>query len=53
MIEGFDYDEIIKIGFLNEDVDKNLERYKENFDIVIINDSNMGYINELLNKIIG
>lgn len=52
MIKGFDYDEIIRIGFLNENVEGNLEKYKESFDIVIINDSDMNYVNELLNEII-
>lgn len=47
MIEGFDYSNLLKVGFLNYDVDKNLERYKENFDVVITNDD-MNFINELL-----
>ncbi len=51
MIEGFDYNEIIKIGFLNYEKE-NLEKYKENFDIVILNDSDMGFVNDLLKKII-
>lgn len=52
MITGFDYDNIIKIGFLNEEVDKNLEKYKENFDVVITNDSSAEFVNSLLKELI-
>jgi len=52
MIEGFDYDNLIKIGFLNENVEANLEYYKDNYDIIILNDSSLGYINRLLKEII-
>jgi len=52
MIEGFPYKDIIKIGFLNENVEENLEEFKKNFDIIILNDSDMDYVNELLKKII-
>ena len=52
MIEGFDYDSLIKIGFLNENVEENLENYKRNFDIVLTGDSNMDYVNKFLNEIL-
>lgn len=52
MIKGFKYDKLIKVGFLNEDVEKNLEKYKEVYDIVILNDGSMGYINKLLKEIV-
>ena len=45
MIEGFEYDEIIKIGFLNEKVEENRDEYLKNFDIVIANDSDMSHVN--------
>lgn len=48
MVEGFNYDHLIKIGFLNENIEESLEDYKKNFDIVILNDSSMDYVNELL-----
>jgi len=51
MIEGFDYDNLIKIGFLNDNINENLEDFKKNFDIVILNDSDMNYINKLLKEI--
>ncbi len=51
MIEGFDYDNLIKIGFLNENIEENIEHYKQNYDVVILNDSTMDYINELLKEL--
>lgn len=52
MITGFDYDQLIKIGFYNQPTDENLDKYRETFDIVITGDGNMNYVNELLQKII-
>jgi len=51
MVEGFDYDNIIKIGFLNSKVKENLESYKKAFDVVILNDSSMDYVNKLLKEL--
>ncbi|MDD5731386.1 MAG: haloacid dehalogenase-like hydrolase [Patescibacteria group bacterium] len=53
MVEGFDYDNLISIGFLNKNVKENLENYKKSFDVVITNDGNMEYVNELMKKILG
>jgi len=52
MISGFPYKNLIKIGFLNENIQENLEDYKKNFDIIITSDSEMDYVNELLRKIV-
>ncbi len=51
MIEGFDYDNLLKIGFLNEDVEKNLPCYKENFDVVITNDGDFSFVNDFLESL--
>ena len=51
MINGFNYKNLIRVGFLNENVEQNLERYKENFDVIILNDGSMRYVNKLLDKI--
>lgn len=48
MIEGFDCDNLISVGFLNKDVDRNLQYYKEKYDIVVSNDGSMEYLNRLL-----
>lgn len=52
MIQGFDYDNLIKIGFLNENIEESLEQYKNNYDIVLLNDAPMDYVNNLLREIV-
>lgn len=52
MIEGFDYCHLIKMGFLNEKIEENLEAYKKNYDVILLNDPPIFYVNNLLNKII-
>jgi len=52
MIKGFDYDNLINIGFLNENVEENLEHYKKNYDVVILNDSSMDYVNKILKEML-
>jgi len=52
MIKGAKYDNVIKIGFLNSNVKENLKDYKKNFDVLILKDSNMSYINKLMREII-
>ena len=53
MVDGFEYNEIIKVGFLNEKVEENQKRYLEGFDVLITRDGDMSYINELLKEIVG
>jgi 5'-nucleotidase len=48
MIVGFDFENLIKIGFLNEHVEERLEKFKKNYDVIILNDSGMDYINGLV-----
>jgi len=52
MVQGFDYNNLIKIGFLDENVEENLESFKANYDVLILNDSSMDYINKLLREVI-
>jgi len=52
MVDGFDYENLISIGFLNEKVDTKLDEFKENFDIVILDDPGLKYPIELLQKIL-
>lgn len=51
MVKGFDYENLIKIGFLNDNIQDNIEYYKKNYDIVILNDGKMDYITDLLKEI--
>lgn len=52
MVEGFDYKNLIKIGFLNDNVNKHLENFKKHYDITITNDGTFEYVNNLLDKIL-
>jgi 5'-nucleotidase len=52
MITGSDYNHLIKVGFLNENVEENLELYGKNFDIVLTNDSDMNYLNKFMKEIV-
>jgi len=52
MVTGFDYNNLIKIGFYNQMTDEHLELYKQNFDVVITGDDGMGYVNEILAQIL-
>jgi cytosolic 5'-nucleotidase 3 len=51
MNEKFKHQNIIKIGFLNFNVEKDLKEYKKVYDVVIINDSSMEFVYRLLKEI--
>ncbi|MEK6902873.1 MAG: HAD-IB family phosphatase [archaeon] len=51
MVAGFDHDVVIKIGFLNDDSGR-LSDYQKVYDVVIVHDGNIDFVNELLNEII-
>ncbi len=51
MVEGFDYNNLLTIGFMHDDNKKKLELFKSKYDIVIENDGNMNLLNELLEKL--
>lgn len=51
MTEGIRHEEILKVGFLNEEKDKLLKSYAEAFDVVILDDGPLDYVNELLEKV--
>jgi len=52
MADGVKYETCLSVGFLNLNKDKMLERYKENFDIVITDDDSWDLVNELLKILI-
>lgn len=52
MVEGFDYECLIKIGFLNENIEENLEQYKKSYDVLVLNDSSMHFVNALLKEML-
>ena len=43
---------VLTIGFLNNNVESSLETYKENFDIVLVDDQTMSFPNSLLAEIL-
>lgn len=51
MIEGFNYDNLLKIGFLNFDFDKLRDDYKKNFDIILEGDGNFNEVNALIREL--
>jgi 5'-nucleotidase len=52
MVQNIKYDNIIKIGYLNEKEEELKEKFLEIFDVVITNDGSFEYINKLLKNIL-
>lgn len=52
MANGFIQEDIIKFGFLNEKVDERLEDYKRAFDVIVLNDGKMDFVNEFISELI-
>lgn len=50
MITGFDYENLLRVGFLNKNVEENLPQYEKSFDVVITNDGDMSFVNELVHE---
>lgn len=48
MIEWFQYENLLKIWFLNEKVEELLEEYRKNYDVVLTWDSDALFLNNLL-----
>jgi 5'-nucleotidase len=52
MVQGFDYDHLITIGFLNDRVEEHLAHFQEVFDVVLTGDPSMTYVSDLLREIV-
>ena len=52
MIEGFNYDNLIKIGFLNLYEEDQKQYYLDNFDVILTSDGDFSFINELIKNLI-
>ncbi len=48
MVAGFNYENLIKIGFLNEKIEELLSYYKKDYDVLILKDSSMDFVNNFL-----
>jgi 5'-nucleotidase len=52
MVNGFGYDTVLKIGFLNDKAEELLPHFRERFDAVILDDGPMDFVNELLSQML-
>ena len=51
MVEDAEHDCVIRVGFLNEDVEKNCEIYLSVYDVIICYDGAMHYVVDLIEEI--
>jgi len=51
MAKGLKHDVILKIGFLNKDIEENRDVYERNYDVVILNDGPMDFIVSMIESI--
>lgn len=51
MSDGLNYENRISVGFLNDNIEKNLESYRNAFDIVYLNDAPMWGVLKLANQL--
>ncbi len=52
MADGFDYENILKIWFLNNETPELRKLFLEKYDVIILNDGDMEYINDMIEKIL-
>lgn len=52
MADGYDYKNIIRIWFLNNDTPENRQHYQKKFDLIILNDGPMDEVNNILQKLL-
>ncbi|CBK23400.2 uncharacterized protein [Blastocystis hominis] len=52
MSDGVMYQNQISVGLLNDKVEERMETYKQTFDLVICNDSDLGFVLELVKYIV-
>ena len=53
MVDEKECNVLIRVAFLNENVEERLEIFKQNFDVVIIGDGDFSFVNELMEEILG
>jgi 5'-nucleotidase len=51
MVGQIPYDEILKIGFLCENTDSQLDDFKEKFDVILFGDSSLDFVTSLLKEL--
>jgi 5'-nucleotidase len=50
MVKNCDYVNLLKVGFLNEEIEKLRSAFNQAFDVVIENDGSFEYLNQVLEK---
>ncbi len=53
MVKGFRYENLISVGFLEEDNIESMQKYKSVFDIVLTDDANFNQVNKILEEVVG
>ena len=49
MSKSIDHEQVLSFGFLNIDIEKNIEKFKNVYDVVIANDSSFNFANDIIN----
>ena len=52
MAEGLEHETIIRVGFLNENIEKHIVCFSACYDVLILNDGSMDYVNDLLKTVL-
>lgn len=48
MSAGLQPEQLLKVGFLNENVEERIEKFKQLFDVVLLGDGDLGFVNKLV-----
>jgi len=51
MTEDEEWETVLKIGFLNENIEEQLDDFKKGFDVIITGDSDMNFVVDILKEI--
>lgn len=52
MITGFDYDNLLTIGFLNSKIDELIDSYSQNYDVILQGDGDIIFLNNLIKNLL-
>jgi len=52
MLDGFECENIIKIGFLNHDEESLFSEYQKRYDVIITKDGDMSFVCDFLREVI-
>jgi len=52
MVQGSNCNNLLKIGFLNEEVEHNLAAFQEAYDVIILHDGSLEFVNNIFREII-